>query len=195
MNRKLNVFGRYSIIALLMLLPFFAKAQNITIKGKITDKQSKEPLIGCGVSLAGTTEGTVSDIDGNYEIAFQKTGSDTLVFTYIGYETATFAINGDFSLLNVQLNSESIIGEEVVVSGSRISEKITASISSIQKINSNQIQSSASGNFYQSLGNLKEVDITTSSLGFQILNTRGFNTTAPVRIVQFIDGMDNQAPG
>ena len=39
MNRKLNVFGRYSIIALLMLLPFFAKAQNITIKGKITDKQ------------------------------------------------------------------------------------------------------------------------------------------------------------
>jgi outer membrane receptor protein involved in Fe transport len=195
MNRKLNVFGRYSCIALLLLLPFFAKAQNVTIKGKITDKQNKEPLIGCGVSLAGTTEGTVSDLEGNYEITFQKTANDTLVFTYIGYQTASFHINDDFSLLNVQLISESILGEEVVVSGSRISEKITASISSIQKINSNQIQSSASGNFYQSLGNLKEVDITTSSLGFQILNTRGFNTTAPVRIVQFIDGMDNQAPG
>ena len=195
MSIKNSLFGRYNFIAFLILMPFFAMAQNISIKGKVTDKQSKEPLIGCAVKLVGTTEGTITDLDGNYEISFPKTGKDTLAFLYMGYESAIFPINGEFSVLNVQLLSESIFGEEVVVSGSRISEKITASISSIQKINSNQIQASASGNFYQSLGNLKEVDITTSSLGFQILNTRGFNTTAPVRIVQFIDGMDNQAPG
>jgi iron complex outermembrane receptor protein len=76
-----------------------------------------------------------------------------------------------------------------------VSERITQSVSSIQKINATQILNSTSGNFYQSIGNLKEIDVTTSSAGFQVINTRGFNTTAPVRIVQFIDGMDNQAPG
>lgn len=42
---------------------------------------------------------------------------------------------------------------------------------------------------------MKEIDVLSSSLGFQSINTRGFNTTAPVRMVQFIDGIDNQAPG
>jgi outer membrane receptor protein involved in Fe transport len=54
---------------------------------------------------------------------------------------------------------------------------------------------SSSGNFYESLKNLRGVDISTSSAGFQAMNMRGFNSTAPVRIVQFVDGMDNQAPG
>ena len=49
--------------------------------------------------------------------------------------------------------------------------------------------------FYNGLGNLKGVDMTTASLGFTIINTRGFNSTSPVRSLQIIDGVDNQAPG
>ena len=45
------------------------------------------------------------------------------------------------------------------------------------------------------MGNLKGVDLTTASLGFTIINTRGFNSTSPVRSLQIIDGVDNQAPG
>jgi outer membrane receptor protein involved in Fe transport len=50
-------------------------------------------------------------------------------------------------------------------------------------------------NFYDGLGMLKGVDITAASIGFKIVNTRGFNSTNPVRSLQIIDGVDNQAPG
>ena len=57
------------------------------------------------------------------------------------------------------------------------------------------IKEAPSGNFYESLGNLKGVDMTSASLGFKVINTRGFNSTSPVRSLQLIDGVDNQSPG
>jgi outer membrane receptor protein involved in Fe transport len=45
------------------------------------------------------------------------------------------------------------------------------------------------------LGNLKGVDMTAASFGFKVINTRGFNSTSPVRSLQLIDGVDNQSPG
>ena len=47
----------------------------------------------------------------------------------------------------------------------------------------------------QGLGNLKGVDLTAASMGFKVINTRGFNSTSPVRSLQIIDGVDNQSPG
>ena len=59
----------------------------------------------------------------------------------------------------------------------------------------NAIKETASNNFYDGLGALKGVDLTAASLGFKVVNTRGFNSTSPVRSLQIIDGVDNQAPG
>src|SRR5690625_7232099 len=50
-------------------------------------------------------------------------------------------------------------------------------------------------NFYDGMGALKDIDLTAASLGFKVINTRGFNSTSPVRSLQIIDGVDNQAPG
>ena len=57
------------------------------------------------------------------------------------------------------------------------------------------IKETPSANFYDGLGSLKDVDLTTASLGFTVINTRGFNSTSPVRSLQIIDGVDNQSPG
>ncbi|MBX7224871.1 MAG: TonB-dependent receptor [Chitinophagales bacterium] len=169
------------------------QAQSI-LKGRVTDKSTKEGLAGCTVYNTSSQIGAITDTDGRYEIAVEK--GDTVTFEYLGYNNAILVFTGEFLEYNPQMTeAEAFVSDEVVVSASRISEKITESTSSIQKMTATQIQSSASGNFYQGLGNLKEIDINTSSMGFQVLNTRGFNTTSPVRIVQFIDGMDNQAPG
>ncbi len=170
-------------------------AEDITVKGKITDK-NKEALIGANVQIIGTNFGAVTDLDGNFEIKAAVTLPAKLEITYLGFATQQIDITEPNQNINASLQSEEIrVSNDVVISASRLSERIQTSPSSIQKLNSKQIQSVASGNFYQSLGNLKDVDITTSSMGFQVFNTRGFNTTAPVRVVQFIDGMDNQAPG
>ena len=171
-------------------------AEEITVKGKLIDKATKEPLIGANVQIKGTNYGYVTDLNGNFEIKADVTLPSKVEVTYVGFATQEIAITENNQTINSSMEAEEIrVSNDVVISASRLSERIQTSPSSIQKLNSKQIQSVASGNFYQSLGNLKDVDITTSSMGFQVFNTRGFNTTAPVRVVQFIDGMDNQAPG
>src|SRR5690606_1928441 len=57
------------------------------------------------------------------------------------------------------------------------------------------IKETPAANFYEGLGNMKGVDLTSASIGFRIINTRGFNSTSPVRMLQLIDGVDNQSPG
>ena len=66
---------------------------------------------------------------------------------------------------------------------------------SVENLDALAIKETPAVSFYSGLGNLKGVDLTTASIGFTIINTRGFNSTSPVRSLQIIDGVDNQAPG
>lgn len=179
-----------------LLLSFSASiAQTVKISGKVRDEQTKETLFNANVVVKGTTTGVVTDFNGNFTIEVEQANEVTLVFSYIGYDAFEKTVTSPFGFVDVLLKSTAIQGKEVVISGSRISETILESPVQIQKISAKDIRSAASGDFYQSLGNLKEVDMVQSSIGFKAFNTRGFNSTQPVRVVQFIDGMDNQAPG
>ncbi len=171
-----------------------AYAQKTKLKGTVLDKAYKEPLIGCNILIKDTELGVVTDLDGKFEIEVPQLPV-TVIVSYVGYISQEIVVNDGSELKEISLEEAVLIGQEVVVTGSRVSERIIEAPITIQKINAAQIATAASGNFYQSMGNLADVDITTSSLGFQIINTRGFNTTAPVRMVQFVDGIDNQAPG
>lgn len=184
-------------ILLLFLLSTFSSsiAQTVKISGKVRDESTKEELFNANVVVKGTTTGVVTDFDGNFTIEVDKANEVTLVISYLGYDAIEKTLTAPFGFVDVLLKSTAIQGKEVVISGSRISETILESPVQIQKISAKDIRSAASGDFYQSLGNLKEVDMVQSSIGFKAFNTRGFNSTQPVRVVQFIDGMDNQAPG
>lgn len=83
---------------------------------------------------------------------------------------------------------------EVVVSASRISESILRSPVSIEKITAADFKRSAAPSFFDALENVKGVQLITPSLGFRIINTRGFANTTNVRFTQLVDGVDNQAP-
>jgi len=195
MNYLSNLLKLFSVF-LCFIVSLSVSAQEISIKGKITDKESKDVLIGANVQIKGTNFGAVTDVDGKFEIKTDVKLPVVLVVTYLGFADQEINVTEENQSIETALVAQEVrVSNDVVISASRVSERIQYSPSSIQKLNSKQIQSVASGNFYQGLGNLKEVDITTTSMGFQVFNTRGFNTTAPVRIVQFIDGLDNQAPG
>ena len=195
MNTISNLFKLY-----FYLICFFVShniiAKEIILKGKISDKNTKEELVGANVLVKGTNIGTTSNINGEFLIKAELKFPVTLMISYLGFADNEVIVDSISQQLIIPMQAQEVrVSNDVVISASRLSERIQTSPSSIQKLNAKQIQSTASGNFYQGLGNLKEVDITTSSMGFQVFNTRGFNTTAPVRMVQFIDGMDNQAPG
>jgi len=184
----------------LALLFLFFQAGNTlcaqtTVKGIVTDQTNQTPLIGANVVLqSNRTVGVVTDTDGNFTLSVEQPLPVTVEVSFIGYETATLTITRP-ELVRIGLAPSVVLGREVVVTGSRVSETILESPVSIQKMTLKEIKAAPSGDFYQSLGNLSGIDVITASQGMKVINMRGFNTTAPVRMVQFIDGMDNQAPG
>src|SRR3989339_896020 len=77
---------RLLLIAVWMIVSVSGMAQNGTIKGTITDANTKETLIGATVVLQGTTTGAISDFDGNFLIEKVTKGSYNLVISYISYD-------------------------------------------------------------------------------------------------------------
>ncbi len=84
--------------------------------------------------------------------------------------------------------------QEVVVSASKTSENILRSPVSIERIDTSAFKMSGAKSFFDALENVKGVQMITPSLGFRIINTRGFANTTNVRFTQLVDGVDNQAP-
>ena len=169
-------------------------AQTI-IGGSVTDNLNNEPLIGASVVVKGTTEGTVTDFDGAFEIRTQTPLPLTVVISYVGYSDTEIEITESDKNLKIKLKEDAITTEVVEVKGQRISEKQKAAPLTVESLDILAIKETPSDNFYDGLGSLKGVDLTAASLGFKIINTRGFNSTSPVRSLQIIDGVDNQAPG
>jgi outer membrane receptor protein involved in Fe transport len=85
--------------------------------------------------------------------------------------------------------------KEVEVVDTRITQKQKESPLTVESMGLTAIKQTASATFYEGLSTLKGVDMTAASMGFVIINTRGFNSTSPVRSLQLLDGADNQAPG
>ena len=89
--------------------------KTIVIKGKVTDKQGVA-MPGVTVMLKGTTLGTATDADGQYELTVQKEHATILVFSFVGMKTLEVAINGK-SEINVKLEEDATEIDEVVVTG------------------------------------------------------------------------------
>lgn len=88
-----------------------------------------------------------------------------------------------------------ILGQEVVVSASRVEEGILRSPVTIEKLGLMDLQQMATPNFYDGLYAIKGVDMIVHGLTFRLPNTRGFNGPTNVRMNQLVDGMDNAPPG
>lgn len=166
-----------------------------TIKGTVYDSRTKETLIGATVQLKGTTQGAVTDIDGRFSIRLEVNPPVTLVINFVGYLTREVDVVEFSKPIDILLEPNQVMISEVEVVGSRISEKTRQAPLTVESMDVIAIKEAPSGSFYESLGNLKGVDVTSASMGFKIINTRGFNSTSPVRSLQLIDGVDNQSPG
>ncbi len=185
LNAFLTIFITASIVSL-------SAAQDIS--GKVLDQETDEPLIGASVLIQGTTKGTVTDIDGEFSLSWDGEYPIELVISYVGYSSKTLEVT-EASYQEYRLGSDALTMDIVEVKGQRISDKQKESPLTIEALDNVAIKQAASADFYESLGNLKGVDLTTASLGFKVINTRGFNSTSPVRSLQLIDGVDNQSPG
>lgn len=102
-----------------------ALAQNaITVKGQVLDAKSKEPLIGVSVLEKGTSNGTITDFDGNYVLNVPQ--GHILVFSYVGYSTQEIPVIK--SSLNVSLKEDTQTLNEVVVVGYGVQKKVLSPV-------------------------------------------------------------------
>lgn len=165
------------------------------VRGELIDGVTREPLIGANAIIKGTTEGAVTDFDGNFSFTTATSPPFTMVFSYIGYADAEVLIESVVEPIKIELSENSVTIATVEVKGRRIGERQRQSALTVETLDNIAIKETPAASFYDGLGALKDVDLTAASLGFKIINTRGFNSTSPVRSLQLIDGVDNQSPG
>lgn len=119
------------LMAVLLLLSNAALAQR-TVKGKLTDAESSEGLIGATVTVVGTTRGAVTDVDGNYSVEVPE-GSTQLRFAYTGYEEQVVDL-GTSNMVEVAMKPGSVLDEVVVIGyGSIKAKEVTSAVASLKK--------------------------------------------------------------
>lgn len=166
-----------------------------TLKGKVTDSGTGEPLFSASVGLKGTNNMVLTEDDGSFALKVDGLPPYTLVIAMIGYGRQEVVVQSLDQELKFKLTTEQVVLKETKVRAKRLSEKTKQAALTVESMDLIAIREAASGDFYESLGNLKGVDMTAASFGFKVINTRGFNSTSPVRSLQLIDGVDNQSPG
>jgi len=168
----------------------------ITISGTVYDANTGNTLTGVNISVQGRVIGTSTDTRGNFSLRVNEEPPITIVVSIIGYISKRIEITEqNVTGLQIEIEEQTILGSDVVVSASRVEESILDAPISIEKIDAIGIQQAAAPSFYDAIANLKGVDFSAQSITFKSVNMRGFAANGNLRFVQLIDGIDNQAPG
>ncbi|HWI92776.1 MAG TPA: TonB-dependent receptor [Flavisolibacter sp.] len=191
-QEKLNKL--IAFVVLMILVRSSAVSQDlIEISGVVTSQEKHEPLPGVAISIKGTVTGTTTSNEGAFTLRTKQKVPFTLLFTSIGFAPQEVQINSLGSKVEVALATQTVLGNEVVITASRVPENILKSPVAIEKLDIRSIKESPAPSFYDALENVKGVQMTTSSLTFKVPNTRGFNIPNNFRFMQLVDGVDMQA--
>lgn len=179
MNNPLNnetmrhfIYLKPFVILLACFISMTAFAQKTAMTGVVLDTDNQEPLIGVTVMEKGTTNGTMTDIDGRFSISVNSNA--TLVFSYVGYTNQEVSVKGEKNIV-VKMASTSVALDEMVVIGYGVQRKsdITGSISSVSGKDINDVPVSSALQALQ--GKAAGVNI------IQNTGAPGSNTTIKIR--------------
>ena len=161
MSRLIKIGARTGLLMLLAISLSASVYAQRTVTGKVTDANSGEALIGANVLLKGTSTGTTTDLDGNYELKL-AVNEGTLVFTYTGFTTLEIEL-GDSDVIDAALSSGELLDEIVVVGYGAVKKSdLTGAVASIGERDFNQGVFTAPDQLIQG-----------KAAGVQIINTSG----------------------
>jgi outer membrane receptor protein involved in Fe transport len=176
-----------------MLLCFStAVVAQTQISGTVADDNG-QPVPGASVVLDSNT-GTVTDFDGNFTLNTSQTPPFTITVSSVGLETKTLTVSSAAQALNITLGASSTELDEIVVSASRIAQRLFESPVTVEKFSTRDIQATPSADYFNGLANLKSVNVLEAGLVFSQISLRGFTDIYNEGLVTLVDGMNNQAP-
>ena len=173
---------------LLICLPFsLAQAQTVKVTGKVTDNLN-EPMIGVSIVEKGTTNGCITDIDGNYTLNVNQ--GATIIFSYIGYVTQEKqAVAG---VMNIVLKEDSETLDEVVVVGYGVQKKSSVT-GAISQVKAEDMQNRTISDASQALqGKTAGVQLITTSAApgsSPTVRVRGYSSNAASSPLYVVDGV------
>ena len=191
MKKRLPIFF---IILLFFLNQVVVAQNNFLLRGTVRDKKSGERLVGVTVGVKGSNKGAITDFEGAFSLKVDMLPV-TIIVSYMGYEKYEHLVNNISKPLDLKISESAKSLNEVQITDSRITERQKQAPLTIETMDAVSIKQTTAANFYEGLSHLKGVDMISASIGFKVINTRGFNSTSPVRSLQLIDGVDNQSPG
>ncbi len=171
------------------------KGRFFTISGTVVDARDKSPLISATVKFRDNLIGTLTDFDGKFKIQVPAGSRPDLLVSYIGYATRELSLKPGNQEVKVELSEGAVMTEEVVVSASRISERLKESNTTISKVTLAEVRSSTSGTVYENVATMRELDGVNIGVGYRVYNARGFLAVINNRFSQRFDGMEFLIPG
>lgn len=151
------------VFVLLLLASTFGVNYAQTVSGTVTDAADGQPLPGVNVSVQGTSNGAMTNIDGTYSI--EVGNGSTLVFSFIGYATQSVAINGQ-TTINVVLATDDQVIEDVVITALGIEKPASGVTYSTQKVDGEELTRAKDVNLINSMaGKSAGVVITRGASG------------------------------
>jgi len=196
--RHRSVIRHYACLTSLLFFSaiFLSTAYAQDITGTITSSLDSEPLIGATITVKGTSSGTVTDIDGKYNIS--AAGDAILVVSYTGFTTQEIAVNNR-TQIDLSLNVDTEVLDEVVVVGYGTQKKGTLT-GAVAAIGGEELEKSLSPNLGAALAGKVAglyIDTQTAQPGADnpAIRVRGTNTFNNTSALVVIDGIPNRAGG
>ena len=170
-----------------------AQQQLIEVSGIIKNTDTQKGINTVKVQVENTQDTALTDQQGNFKIRTRVKIPFRIVINKEGFISQTVEILSLSNKIAIELNPQNAIIDEVVISASRVPEKVLRSPIAIEKIDIRAIRESPAASFYETLENVKGLQLLTSSLTLKIPNSRGFNSPNNFRFMQLVDGVDVQS--
>ena len=180
------------LLTLIAVFASFTMWAQTQVSGTVTDADG-QPLPGANIVLDGTT-GAVSDFDGNFSLSTEQQPPFSLTVSSVGFESAKVEVTSATGSLTIQLSEGSTQLDEIVVSASRMAERIFESPVTVEKFSLREIENTPSADYFNGLANLKGVSLVEAGLVFNQVQIRGFSDIYNEGLVTLVDGMNNQMP-
>jgi len=187
------------MLLLMLSLHVAVFAQNTgKVSGKVTDKQSGDPLIGATVTVRGSSASAVTDNSGSFTLTNVRSGKNTVVISYVGFADMVQSVNvtaDGTTIVDAVLSVSNRPGEAVVVTASKRPEKITRAPATISVINANDFAQSSSFNVGELASKIQGVEFVRTGVTGVGFNARGFNNAFNAKILQMTDGRNSMMAG